>query len=151
MDISDDIHYQVQVESKRQNFLYYRLDVEKGLQDVRLNEWKPKSNGEITLRRIESATNSYLKDPKIEADIKNCARALVESRIERAKTQAWETFATGTRYRCTLPKCDQQHLRFQNRNELMDHLQKYHSMPPPDEEHYEEIQGLLDAGRTNSD
>ena len=150
MDISDVIHAQIEEESHEQGFEYYRLDVKGGLQDVRLNEWKPKSTGEITLRRIEFATNKYLQDPDVQADIERCARALVRNRALRAQTQRWETFATGTRYRCTVPGCDQRDLRFQNRNELMDHLQSYHDMPPPDEEHYKEIQKLLDAGRTNS-
>ena len=150
MDISDCVHAQVIEESIQQDFLYYRLDVEGGLQDVRLNEWKPKSTGEITLRRIEFATNKYLEDEDVQANIEDCARALVRNRTHRAQTQRWETFATGTRYRCTVPGCDQQDIRFQNRNELMDHLQSYHGMPPPDAEHYKEIQKLLDAGRTNS-
>lgn len=151
-DISDVVHAQVKEESEdsETGFLYYRLDVKGGLQDVRLNEWKPKSTGEITLRRIEFATNKYLDDKHVQAEIESCARALVRNRAQRAQTQRWETFATGTRYRCTVEGCTHQDLRFQNRNELMDHLRAYHGMPPPDAEHYQEIQKLLDAGRTNS-
>ena len=147
---SDEVHEQILEESEEQDFLYHRLDVTTGLQDVRLNEWKPKSTGAVTLRRIEFATNQYLGNPKVEKQIIQCAQALVESRVKRSRTMMWESFAVGTRYKCTYEGCDKQYLRFENRNELMDHLQSYHDMPPPDAEHYEQIQKLLDAGRTNS-
>lgn len=151
MDISDEVHEQVYKESCQQDFSYYRLKVEDGLQDVRMNEWKPKTTGEITLRRIEVATRRYLEENReVQSQIEECAYALVLNRIQRSQTMRWECFATGTRYRCTVEGCDKGNLRFQNRNELMDHLQSYHHYPPPDADHYEQIQKLLDAGRTNS-
>ena len=149
-EITDEVHKQVHEESLQQDFLYYRLNVEEGLQDVRLNEWKPKPTGEITLRRIEVATRRYLENDRVQKEIEECALALVKTRISRSQTMRWECFATGTRYRCTVDGCERKDHRFQNRNELMDHLQSYHHYPPPDADHYEQIQKLLDAGRTNS-
>lgn len=150
-DISDKIHEQVLKESLQKYFLYYRLDVADGLQDVRLNEWKPKATGELTLRRIEAATKKYLEgNEDVRLRIEDCAQALVSNRVHRSQTMRWECFATGTRYRCTVMGCGKQNVRFQNRNDLMDHLQSYHELPPPDAGHYEQIQKLLDAGRTNS-
>lgn len=150
-DISDEVHEQVRKESEQHGFSYCRLDVQDGLQDVRLNEWKPKATGEITLRRIEVATRNYLDNKDVQKQIRDCAQALVKNRVQRSQTMRWECFATGTRYRCTVDRCDKQYLRFQNRNKLMDHLESYHDKPPHDADNYEELKKLFDAGRTLSD
>ncbi|KAI4214394.1 MAG: hypothetical protein LQ351_003147 [Letrouitia transgressa] len=150
-DISDVVHEKINVASKSQAFAYYRWDVRDGLEEVRLDEWKPKGNGEITLRRIEHATSEYLKNESVQKQIRSCALDLVRARSLRAKTMRWESFATGTRYRCPIRDCKNQHQRFQNRNELMDHLQTEHGKAPPDAENFLEIQTLLDQGRTNSE
>ena len=150
-DISDVVHKKVKDASKHDQFDYYRWDVRDGLQDVRLDEWKPALTGEKTLGEIESATNRFLKDSHVQNEIRKCAEALVHSRSLRAQTMRWESYATGTRYRCPIPGCKDQLLRFQNRNDLMDHLQTVHKKAPPDAENFQEIQTLLDQGRTNSE
>ena len=150
-EISDVIHRKVRSESENHLFTYYRLDVEEGLQDVRLNEWKPKSSGMRTLERIKRATNRYLRRADVRSQCRQCAGALVRRRTQRAQTMRWECFATGTRYKCPETGCATPNARFQNRNGLMDHLRMQHNYAPPDAEHYEEMQTLLDKGRTNSD
>ncbi|KAL8693778.1 MAG: hypothetical protein Q9218_001474 [Villophora microphyllina] len=149
--ISDLVHRKIVDASQEASFSYYRWDVQGGLQDIRLDEWKPTSSGQSTLERIERATNRYLSDPQVVRQIRECAATLVHARILRAQTMRWESYATGTRYRCPIKDCQFQSLRFQNRNELMDHLQIIHGKAPPDAVNFQEIQTLLDQGRTNSE
>ncbi|MCJ1450761.1 hypothetical protein MMC28_001095 [Mycoblastus sanguinarius] len=150
-DISDVVHNKVRSESEQQLFSYYRLEVDEGLQDVRLNEWKPKPKGNITLQRIKHATDKYLSQEYVRSQCQQCAAALVRRRTTRAQTLRWEGFANGTWYRCPIPDCSTPKARFKNRNSLMDHLRMQHNKAPPDAEHYHEIQALLDKGRTNSE
>ncbi|KAL8799034.1 MAG: hypothetical protein Q9182_006187 [Xanthomendoza sp. 2 TL-2023] len=151
-DISDIVHGRIIDASRgRLDFSYYRLDVQDGLQDVRVDEWKPIASGATTRARIELATTRYLQATDICEEIRACAVTLVHARSLRAQTMRWECYATGTRYRCPMPECQDRPRRFQNRTELMDHLQMEHGKPPPDAENFQEIQTLLDQGRTNSE
>ena len=149
-DISEVVHHKVSSESKNV-FKYYRLDVEEGLQDVRLNEWKPKSGGKTTLRKIREATTRYLQKQEVRSQCQQCAMDLVRKRKQRARTMRWECFATGTRYKCPKENCRYPTLRFPTRNDLMDHLRMRHDYPPPDAAHYQEIETLLDKGKTNTE
>ena len=151
-NISDVVHNKVEYESEQQLFHYYRFDVKEGLQEVRMNEWKPKPSGSITLKRIQEATSRYLEDRKVSYLIRECAEKLVQKRAQRAQTMRWERFATGTRYKCPLDDCpiSKAH-RFNTRNDLMDHLRMQHDQAPPDADHYRLVQSLLDRGRTDSD
>lgn len=147
-DISEIVHHKVMLESEVQGFEYFRLDVKEGLRAVRMNEWKPKSGDDTTLDKIEVATNDYLKQDGVRSSIKRCAAHLVDKRTQRAQTMRWEHFATGTRYRCPLmDKCPTPKANFNSRNDLMDHLRTKHNQAPPDADHYQEIQKLLDQGR----
>ena len=149
-ETSDLLHNKVGQESKIQDFEYHRFDVKEGLQRVRMDEWRPKSGGGITVGKIETATENYLKQEDVRALIQRCALHLVEKRRQRAQTMRWERFATGTRYRCPLTNnCPTPKAKFNTRNDLMDHLRIKHDEPPPDADHYQHIQRLLDQGRTN--
>ncbi|CAD6580977.1 MAG: hypothetical protein ASARMPRED_000388 [Alectoria sarmentosa] len=151
-DISDVVHNRVKYESELQLFDYYRFDVKEGLQEVRMNEWKPKPSGSITLKRIQEATSNYLEHKDVSYLIQECAKRLVEKRAQRAQTMRWERFATGTRYKCPLDDCSiSKTHRFNTRNDLMDHLRMQHDQAPPDADHYQLIQNLLDRGRTGDD
>ena len=149
-NISGFIHHQVRLESENL-FKYYRLDVGEGLQHVRINEWKTKSNGKTTLQKIREATAKYLEEQGVRSQCYKCALHLVKIRVQRARTMRWESFATGTRYKCPKDGCPYSELRFEDRNDLMDHLRMKHNYPPPDAAHYREIETLLDKGRTNSE
>lgn len=151
-DISDVVHEKVMFESKVQGFDYFRFDVKEGLQAVRMNEWRPQPGGEITLEKIEMATKNYLSQEGVRALIQGCAANLVDKRMQRAQTMRWERFATGTRYRCPLADdCPTPKAKFNTRNDLMDHLRTKHNQAPPDVDHYQLVQKLLDQGRTNSE
>ena len=151
-DISDVVHNKVTAESEVQGFEYFRFDVKEGLQAVRMDEWRPRSSGKITLDKIHMATERYLKQEDIRAWIQQCAAYLVDKRTQRAQTMQWERFATGTLYRCPLPDdCPTPKAKFNTRNDLMDHLRTKHNQAPPDADHYQHIQKLLDQGRINSE
>ena len=151
-DISDVVHDKVKIESEIKGFEYFRFDVKEGLQAVRMAEWRPRSSGKITLDKIHMATERYLKQEGIRACIQQCAAQLVGKRTQRAQTMRWERFATGTLYRCPLSDdCPTPKARFSTRNDLLDHLRTKHNQAPPDADHYQHIQKLLDQGRTHSE
>lgn len=150
-DKSHVVHEKVMHESEVQKFAYFRFDVQEGLQAVRMNEWRPKPDGDITLEKIEVATKTYLEQKDVGSSIQRCAKDLVEKRMQRAQTMRWERFATGAHYRCPLPDdCPTPKAKFNTRNDLLDHLRTKHDQAPPDADHYDQIQKLLDQGRTNS-
>ena len=153
--VSDLVHYEMLRRSS--SLCYYRLDVKEKLRTVRLGEWKPFDTGASTLNAIQNATTTYLKQSDVQDQLKRCAKKLVQRRRDRSETMRWESFALGIRYRCKVePPCELKDAEgrpvlFQNRNELMDHLRTFHHKPPPDANNYQEIQALVDRGRTNSD
>lgn len=99
------------------------------------------------LRRIEKATNDYLNDSRVQSQLADCARHLVEARRQRALTSRWEAFALGTRYQCPYPERCSHSLPFSTRVELLDHLIKDHNMPAPDAKHGQKMEQLLDESR----
>ena len=138
---------QVRMASIKKEFSYYRLDVKKGLHDVKMNEWKPRKGGFETMQRIKRATEIYLRCEDVNREIHECAEHLVERRRRRSHTMLWERFAIGTRYRCPIEGCKTSRPPYQHRNALLDHLRTQHKTAPPDARHYIEIRDLLDAGR----
>ena len=153
--LSDQVTYskwvddKVRSESEVHDFRYFRLDVESVLEDVRLDEWKPRSDGTLTRQRIKEASDLYLQRTAVDCDV--IARALVEKRIQRANTMRWESFAHGIYYVCPIMDCQIDN-HFLHRNALMDHLIEKHREAPPDSLHYKEFMRLLDKGRrTTSD
>ena len=151
-DISDLVHDKVKLESEIQEFDYFRFDVKEGLRAVRMNEWRPKPDGEVTFEKIEVATTGYLEQNSVASSIQQCAENLVDKRMQRAQTMRWERFATGVQYKCPLTDdCPTPKAKFNTRNDLMDHLRTKHNQAPPDTDHHEQIQKLLDQGRTNSE
>jgi len=147
---SERVHQNLHKESERQGFRYYRLNVYGGLENVRLDEWKPKQSGKMTFEKIETQTH-YVIWQGDGAECKELAYALVKRRAERSKTMQWEAFASGIRYKCPLSECSKGDVVFGHRNALMDHLRMQHDKPPPDTEHYREMKALLDQGRTYYD
>lgn len=145
-DVSDVVHEKVQIESAK-GLKYFRFEVDSGLAEVKLDEWK---SG--TFDRIVAATQAYVKRRDISENISACAKSLVKRRRARAQTLQWEGFALGTRYRCPISSCEYAkgggNTPFEDRNELADHLQIHHNKPPPDPTNGIEL--LLDQGRTSS-
>lgn len=149
-EISEHIEKTLTKESERRNFGYYRLDVDQALQDADSSEWQPKKLGKTTLRQIVDASRHYLETEEVRSKLRECAQELVRIRRLRAQTMRWEAFATGVSYNCPISSCRYEKKLFEARIELLDHLQIDHGKPPPDVQHYQEIQELLDAGRIGS-
>ncbi|RDW58614.1 hypothetical protein BP6252_13090 [Coleophoma cylindrospora] len=67
----------------------------KPLGSMALDEWKPKSRifrrkCNTTIRDIKEATEAYLADPKVQADLEAVASTLVRVRRERCENEYWE-------------------------------------------------------------
>ena len=148
--VSDPIHESLEHDSKHQQFDYYRLNVDDHLRTGRLNDWISKGNGRKTLQQIVEASTKHLEAQPVREQIHQIAKRLVSIRLRRAETMRWERFATGIVYHCPINDCPLTKSRFEDRGDLMDHLRGMHDKPPPDIVNNQEIQALLDKGRTNS-
>ena len=78
-----------------QSFTYKRFNVQEGLGNIKLDDWKPKKNRNITLDQISAATTLYLQQPSIKAEITETAKILVENRRKRSQTSRWRSFCLG--------------------------------------------------------
>jgi len=140
---SDSIH-QIVLDESYSRFPYARLNapIDEG------------NRSTLTFDSIKRATIRYLETGDVQASIEECARILVKRRNSREQTKLWERFATGTRYKCPYSTCPDEEdgksrdlwRDFWVVNELIDHLQLTHKQPPPDLEHYSEIEKLLKNG-----
>ena len=139
--ISDPVHDNLVLDTRSQLFDYYRLNV-----DDRL----PTSKNSSTRQQTVDACTKYLEAQPVQEKLKELAERLVKIRLRRAGTMRWERFATGVVYRCPIRGCSRYSSRFENRGDLMDHLRTVHDSPPPNIANNQEIQALLDRGRTNS-
>jgi hypothetical protein len=142
---SDEIHQQFVRNSGVPE--YRRFSVKAGLENIALDEWKPKRDGSKTLNEIRDATREYLQQEKVMIKLQECARTLVDRRRLRAKTGRWEEFALDIGYKCNRRDCSRGGELLQKRTELMRHLRKEHNMLPPDMNNFEEIQHFLDLSR----
>ena len=148
-DLTETMEAQIdQVVKQDPKFSYYRISLDVDGHNTELEEWR-----HFALKQVEQAITATAKDR--EEVHKDCAEALVARRRGRAQTSRWESFALGTRYRCPETDCPFAHggkgPLFQDRNELLEHLQICHDQEPPNPANHEIISRLLDAGRTNSD
>jgi hypothetical protein len=74
--------YQNLSERERGCFDYYRLDVQSGLQDMDMDEWKKDGS---TLVTIAQHTMTYLASTVVQSDLARAARQLVDARIARER------------------------------------------------------------------
>lgn len=85
----------------RRESLYERFNVQSGLQDVSLGEWKmkkpllgSKTPVNLTFVKIQSATHAYLEQPEVQTRLRAVAKRLVKNRRERAQdTAKWNVVA----------------------------------------------------------
>ena len=146
-DLTETMEAQIDLVSKQYpKFSYYRMSLDVDDHNIDLEEWR-----HSVLKQIEAAITATAKDRQ--SLYRECAEALVTMRRKRAQTSQWESFALGTRYRCPEPVCPSvkggKGPLFQDRNELLEHLQICHDCLPPNPTNHEKISRLLDAGRTN--
>jgi hypothetical protein len=115
--------------------LYFRFNVP-DLGTIKLDAWRSKDsregpNGMETLEDLELKTWTYLNDVEVRKNMEACAKELVLTRRERAKTERWEKFATHTTYRCPLEEeheCKKKF--FSNREQLRSHAAERHEFVP---------------------
>ncbi len=122
---------------------YARLNVEEGLGDIKLDEWRGK-RGRDTLSLIHEKTNEYLHLDSVRKSITETARALVETRRARASDpdlDQWERFCHGVEYVCPLVMCDDRGNIHRKRRELRRHLEDVHHTDSS------EIETVLDQGK----
>ena len=150
--VSDPVHENLALETKCQLFDYYRLDVDDRLPTGHSDEWKLKSKNTSTSthEQIVDACNKYFEAQPVQEQLQKLAKRLVSIRLRRAGTMRWERLATGVVYRCPIRGCPRSSSRFEDRGDLMDHLRNMHDSPPPHVANNQEIQALLNRGRTNS-
>ena len=119
---------------------YYRLNVQEGLSEMAVDEWKGK-HGKETLRMIRERTEEYLRLPSVKDDIAKAARILVETRRARASTDHWERFCNGVEYVCIVTSCKERGNVYRERGDLRRHLEDAHHIDSST------IETVLDQGR----
>ena len=128
------VHEDMQHERDKQDFLYYRLNDEEGL-DVELDSWEPKQSlftkdaGSETIETMRNAFAHWAIKAETQHQLRECAETLVECRRKRMRTPKWERFATGARYRCRRHRCQRDLEDFYDRKKFQDHLRE-HNLPP---------------------
>jgi hypothetical protein len=103
--------------------------------------------GRPVLPQIDEATNRYLEQPHVRAQLKGLAEILVRKRRARAETRSWETFALGIQYRCYIEDCLQHGENFPDREAFLDHLMKAGHVKQPPAFSRDDIRAALDKGR----
>jgi hypothetical protein len=112
---------------------YERFNVDGGLDEVKLGDWKTSSQGgsatpvNVTLHTIENATRAYCAQKKVRKRLERTAQMLVKNRQDRSRTDEWEFVVTGFQYLCTIDHCCHSSIRHNSRQKLIDHLTRHHA------------------------
>ncbi|KAM0332088.1 hypothetical protein ACHAQA_002359 [Verticillium albo-atrum] len=93
------------IDTESQNVDRCRFNVEGDLWKLPLDDWRPKSSGELTLQMINDETERYLARQWVRHDLVAMAEKLVAIRHRRAQTERWEPFAMDVAYRCPKDGC----------------------------------------------
>jgi hypothetical protein len=123
-----------------------RFNVEGEMALIELDDWRPVSSGETTLKLLREATEEYLRQEEQVERIRETARTLVRIRRERARTERWEAFATDVTYECpAMPVCGARK-PYKNREEFRNHVRHdAHHDNLKDKE--DELEDYLNSGR----
>jgi hypothetical protein len=79
--------------SGRDKRYYQRFNVENGVGEIKLGEWKRTNKiPHTTQDQIEHFTEEYVRQVEVQQELQKLARMLVETRIQRSKTSQWESF-----------------------------------------------------------
>ena len=149
----------VQSSEEGNKFFYERFNVQDGLSEIELDEWKKGGRKEpSTLDKITKLTDTYLKDCidqkeaplRVRDRLETVARRLVDIRRSRAKTSRWEQFSRGTRFRCVMNKCSRGQQPFYSRDEMWQHLSEDHGKPRKGHcsvEEEQQVSELIEIGK----
>jgi hypothetical protein len=136
---------------------YERFNVEGGIGDINLGEWKikklkhPKRRVNVTLATIEQATNAYLQQTDVRKRLTKVAETLVRHRKDRSLYPEWNIVATGHRYHCTVDRCIASSIYHRTKEELRNHLVNTHAdrgfkYPPGTEEEKTLLEWRINRG-----
>ena len=129
---SEDKHETMLTLTRMNRVPYFRLNVERGIGSMKLDEFKIKGDRNVTLEKIRKATEDYLSTKEVKNQIRECARLLVERRRRRAHDRhldRWERFCFGVEYCCRIPECtDGNGTVYDTRDLLRQHLQDTHQV-----------------------
>ncbi|KAF7865472.1 hypothetical protein EAF04_006447 [Stromatinia cepivora] len=126
---------------------YERLNVDGGLGDINLGEWRIHNKENMTLKTIREQTLAYLNQSEVRTRMEKVARMLVKNRQERSRTRRWDVVATGHRYQCP-EKCEKETI-FTREDDLRAHLCDVHgfSSTPRDSNEWAKLEKAIRNGR----
>lgn len=136
-------HVQVKDQAKSTGFNYFRFNDLEG-SNVAMDECEPKGRnnpGSKTFAKLENHFNRWVNNQEISRDIWRCAVKLVKQRRARTGDRGlWETFSTGSEYRCSVHRCED---IFTNRYDFRDHYKTKHRVDL--EEEHEKFRSQKDV------
>lgn len=105
----EPVHLEVQNDCQKKGISYFRLNPlqndEAHKLGIIMDEWKPKSNGHVTLKAMKRSFNRwYQSDASVKATFTACAEKLVGRRRSRVKEDfaKWDRYVTGSHFQCHL-------------------------------------------------
>ncbi|KAL9109011.1 MAG: hypothetical protein Q9227_006251 [Pyrenula ochraceoflavens] len=129
------IHRSVQRDSRSETsgFKYFRFNDEEGT-EAGMDECEPRrgaSAGSRTFERLRNRFYGWANQQEVHDELWKCAVFLVKQRRKRIiDRRAWETYATGSKYRCPVRRCED---IFLNRYEVKEHVEQKHDESINDE------------------
>ena len=130
---------------------YHRFNVDQGLEDIKLGEWKTKSTAHgivyVTLNQMETATATYLAKPEVQGHLRHFAAVLVDNRRARSRYPRWSNVAAGQQYHCTVDKCIHWNTCHSADEDLRRHLKSYHNFPDESEGDREILEQTIRRGK----
>lgn len=132
----EDVHLEMErllqtFDGPREERPYFRLNVDQGLEKMKLDDWKNKDwigrkrNVNKTLDHIRKVTADYLAKPETQELLEIIARRLVLNRRARSNTSKWARVSSGIRWRCNQEPCGAE--AYQSAHELERHLSDRHA------------------------
>lgn len=130
---------------------YYRFNVDTGLEDIKMGEWKTRNTRQgkvyITLENIEAATITYLQKPEVQERLRHFAGILVDNRRQRCRDARWANVAIGQQYHCTVDRCGDWNTCHETDNNLRQHLNSAHGLTDNTPEQRQILDQLVEKGK----
>lgn len=131
---SHQVHRNVHLHTNGgRRYPYYRFNVQEGLGNMKMDEWKNKNWARIpqsrnkTLAHIRSVTRAYLDQEEIQCKLRETAKILVRNRQIRSQSSMWAAASSGERWRCQCTPCPSYDNPFDSDNGLRHHLAECHA------------------------
>lgn len=149
---SEKTHRKMDFLAKQTGHHYERFNVDGGLGDVDLGEWKVRRGENQTFVKIRQQTRAYLNQNDTKKRLRRVAEILVKNRQERSKTPEWNIVSTGHRYRCTVDGCLPSKTYFIREEDLIMHLVNSHEdlgyvYPPKTRDQISKLEKAIQSGK----